>query len=83
MADLDSGIVKKVGLHVKRGQGVGLENEKAEMADHWLAESSFEPKVGGCRDRVPSGNEQAGAGTEMKLGFEPGVLVQWNEDVMG
>lgn len=64
-------------------QGVGLEDGKAEMADHWLAESSFEPKVGGFRDRAPSGNEQAGAGTEMELGFEPEALGQWKQDVVG
>lgn len=80
---LDFGIGKKAGVNVVRGQGVGHENGKAEMADHWWAESSFEPKVGGYRDRVPSGNEQVGAGTEIELVFELGVLEQWKQDVMG
>lgn len=77
LADLDSEVVSKVELCVENVQGVEPEDGKAEMADHWLAESSSEPKVAGFREQV------AWAGTGMELGFELGVLGLWKVDVRG
>lgn len=77
LADLDSEVVSKVEPCVERVQRLEPEDEKAEMADHWLAESNSEPKVAGFREQV------VWAGTGMELQFEPGVLGLWKEDVMG
>lgn len=81
--DLDSEIVLKVGLCGERAQGVELELGKAEMGDHWLAESSFERKVDGFHGQEPS--EKVGkalAGIEKESEIEPEVWEQWRVDVM-
>lgn len=74
---------QRVGLCGERGQRVGLELENVEMGDHWLAESSFERKVGGFRGQEPS--EKVGealAEIEKESGIEPEVSGQWRVDVM-